>query len=1051
MKSSSALFAALLLLAVGCASSSPVDDSDASVGGPDASTQPDALTGDGFGTECEDNSDCASGICYHANGAEEPGFCSQDCEGNCPDGFACKVVMVADFTDRRICVPAEDNFCDQCAANQDCGDTSDFCVELTGGFFCTKDCAGNPSICPVGFTCQTVAGTGDTVVGMQCMPINGICCVDADSDLRGDGAGCVTTDCDDDNPAVYDDAAEVCDTFDNDCIGGIDVDPTDCATAACSLGALGYFERAAEPCESGDCTAQNANLCGLYTCDQGGELGDACATACDLEDDGKCIPSAHCDASTCYDDLVNGLGSDEDSDCQSNHSQNGFCCPAGDCCSVAEDCPTFGTVAPICDTPATCQGSRGEAICTGNFTCASTGMVQDDSACDSNTLANDCGWYLDRYCTGSANQAPPTCATSCSTDAQCDAGAYCKTGVCVQDEPDGGVCNNTDSQGAAECQSAHCQNGFCCDGGDCCQTEANCPGSYTSPPVCTTPTTCQGEADVAQCTNNQCSTSVGVDDDSACTSGVLASNCGAWLPINCDGNSVQNPPMCPTTCTSDSQCDANAYCSPGGVCVPDQPDGGICNNGDGQGNAECQAGHCQNGYCCASGDCCATAGDCDAYDVGSACGTTATCTGTRVDGVCTGTKQCVAQSVDDDSGCAGLTASDCGPYPSVQCTAGQSQSTPACAMSCVTDNDCDVSAHCDMGQCVPDAGQGGFCDEASDCGSGLFCVDDVCCNSSCTGGCRACDLPGTEGTCTNVGDDQDPDNECGVINCAGYYAGWSGDTCNRRADVPANEASCNGAGACRTAAQECPSSGVGAAATTCNALCQDPNNGTCTGTTAGTCNNVSQGSTTCGAGVCQVSSPVCLNGAPNTCVPNSGAATTETCNNIDDDCVSGIDNGNFSDSYEPNGSCSNVRTITTVNSNATVTHNTMTVHGSGDNDYYRIPAVENDGSCECCDWVCLDEDYQLHIDLTVPSGAGGYWFCTGTDCDGMNATAPESNPNCQQVLAGQTRRWTWTMDGACGPGQTDSYNRYVRILGGNSPGYECLPYTLKYNLVTGCF
>ncbi|MBE7447564.1 MAG: hypothetical protein HS111_01345 [Kofleriaceae bacterium] len=49
---------------------------------------------------------------------------------------------------------------------------------------------------------------------------------------------------------------------------------------------------------------------------------------------------------------------------------------------------------------------------------------------------------------------------------------------------------------------------------------------------------------------------------------------------------------------------------------------------------------------------------------------------------------------------------------------------------------------------------------------------------------------------------QDLDNECGAVSCVGYYHSWSGDSCRRSADVPANVASCNGAGACRTQAQE---------------------------------------------------------------------------------------------------------------------------------------------------------------------------------------------------------------------------------------------------------
>lgn len=1033
---------AVLVFAIGCASSKASDAQDAGVEPADAMALPDALTGDGFGTECTEPSDCASRVCYDADD-DGTGFCTDECEGICPDGYACKVVSVAEGTDRRLCVPADDNFCDMCNANADCGDTSDFCIALTGGNFCTIDCAGDPTICPTGFTCQQVGGVGDTVVGMQCMPVNGICCVDQDRDQRGQGSGCVTTDCDDNNDAVYDDAVEVCDGFDQDCTGGVDVGVTDCADANCQLGAFGYVERAGEPCESGTCTPQSATLCDLYTCSGGGENGDECATACDGEDNGKCVPTAHCDASTCLADLDNGQGADEDSDCKSNHEQNGFCCPAGDCCQMASDCPTFGTIAPICDNPPTCQGSRGEAVCTASFTCASTGMADDDSACTASTLANGCDWYADIYCNGNTTQSPPACPTSCSSDADCDAGGYCNSAnQCVADQPDGGTCNESDGNGDAECESDHCQNGFCCGSGDCCSNETDCPAGYTFPPVCDTPSGCQGTRDVAQCSNFTCTTSLDTPDDSACGPGVLASDCGFYLPIYCDGNSVQTGPTCPSSCSSDAQCDANAYCNSAGACVGDQPDGGTCNGTDGMGGAECQSGHCQNGYCCASGDCCATHGDCDAYDIAPDCDDTATCQGTRTDGVCTGTKQCASQSVDDDSACAGSVANDCGPYPSVSCTNGQNQGTPTCPSTCMTDNDCDVSAHCDGTTCEPDLGQGGYCDEPSDCSSGLSCVDNVCCNSPCNGGCQACDLPGSVGTCTNVPSGDDPDNECGAVSCGSYYHGYSGDTCHRKADVGAATATCNGSGACRSAAQECTASGQGPAVNTCDSFCQDPTAGTCTGTTAGACTNVSQGNATCGLGVCQVTQPRCIAGVPNTCTPNTGAATTETCNNIDDNCDGTIDNGAFSDSYEGNNSCASVKSLPTVGSNQTQTVNTVTIYGSGDNDYWKIHATETDSSCSCCDTFCFDEDYQLRVTLRVPSGAGSYWFCTGSSCGGVN-------DNCQAVLAGQAATWTWTLDGAC-PG-SDSYDRFFRIYGGNSPGYECLPYTLTYEFDPGCY
>ena len=121
----------------------------------------------------------------------------------------------------------------------------------------------------------------------------------------------------------------------------------------------------------------------------------------------------------------------------------------------------------------------------------------------------------------------------------------------------------------------------------------------------------------------------------------------------------------------------------------------------------------------------------------------------------------------------------------------------------------------------------------------------------------------------------------------------------------------------------------------------------------------------------------------------------------------------------------------------------MTVYGAGDWDYYRIPAVESDSTCSCCDLFCTDEDFRLTISLTVPPGAGSYEFCSGRDSCG------NAHDNCQVVAEGATQDWIWTLDGGC-PGN-DDYDIFVRVRGFNSPGYECLPYTLSYNFRPGCY
>jgi hypothetical protein len=995
----------------------------------------------GFWESCDVPGDCGAGTCYHPTPGA-PGHCTVLCDGDCPDGYECKTVHVSETIEADLCVPAEETFCDSCQENSDCGDSSDACVLLSGGRFCSIDCRQDPTVCPTGFTCRKLDNLGDDDV-WQCVPLSGLCCIDRDGDLRGEGGGCLGGDCDETNPKAYDDAAEVCDGFDNDCVGGIDVDPKDCSHADCKLGPFGYIETPADLCQGAQgCLDRPTIDCGLYTCDGGGELGDHCASACDGENDGKCIPTAHCDGSACFGDLPSGDACNEDSDCQSSHCQNGFCCASGDCCKVVSDCPTAGANAPVCNDSATCQGEAGQVLCSPTNQCVVQNGVANDSACDGSVVANDCGFYAEKRCSGAANQAPPACPSTCTSNADCDANAYCDpvSDTCRGDLDDGQAC----PQGAPSCKAGHCQNGFCCGSGDCCFAETDCPAGYSRPATCDTPGACQGTADVAQCLDHRCVKMVGVPDDSACDG--PAKDCGPYPTVSCTGAANQPDPSCPTSCQTSANCDPGAYCNDSGACVPDEPNGESCSE-----NGDCQSDHCDHGVCCSGGHCCAGAADCDDLDAPAVCDAQTTCQGSKVEGLCTGSFTCTTTTVDNDSACAGIVANDCGPYPAVSCNGMPVQSPDQaglCPTACTSDSGCDVSAHCDgaSGQCAPDQGPGGFCSTQNECGSGLFCVDNVCCTSACTGSCMACDLPGAVGTCSAVPAGQDPDAECGAVSCVGFFKGWTGDACHRKADVSAAQASCSGGGACRTQAQECGAQTVtGPATLTCQAACQDPNLASCSGTAAGVCTNVNPGSHTCGEGVCKVTVPQCVGGAPNACVPNSGAAHTETCNDIDDNCDGVPDNGAFADGQEQNDSCNSVRTLTQVGSGGTIKLETATLFPSGDSDYYKIPARETDSSCACCDFFCTDEDYRLTVTLTVPSGAGAYQFCTASSCGSITS-------NCTSVAAGASSSWVYELDGGCSPGGSDSYDVFVRVTAQASPGFECTPYVLTYKFESGvCF
>jgi hypothetical protein len=703
---------------------------------------------------------------------------------------------------------------------------------------------------------------------------------------------------------------------------------------------------------------------------------------------------------------------------------------------VASDCPSFGSFDPVCEDPRTCQGAKGAAVCTAGSTCATTGVEQDDSACTAQTLANECGFFLPVFCNGQVDQSTPSCPTTCNSNADCDDNAYCDdvTDTCVADLDDGLACGGDD-----QCESGHCQNGFCCQSGDCCESAVDCPANYSGAPVCTVASACQGQRDLAVCVDSECGTLNNTPDDSACDAGTIADTCGPYPSLICDGSIVQTEPSCATSCSGDTECDTNAYCNAQSQCEFDEINGSVCSR-----DSQCESGHCENGFCCANGDCCANDDDCSHLDIATNCDSQSSCQGTRTDGICNASFECASQAADDDSACSGLPTEDCGPYPALACTSAVSQpanQAALCATSCSIDADCDTSAHCDAGECVPDSGQGGFCNSQADCGSGLTCVDSICCATACSGSCQACDLPGSVGTCSIIASGQDPDAECGAIDCSGFYFGWEGDTCFEKANLSAAGATCGGDGACGSTIEECTAQTIrGSAEVTCDSTCQSPNLASCTGTTAGSCNNLDLGSETCGNGVCEVTTERCVAGAPQTCVPNSAAATGETCDGLDNDCNGSVDDGLDADAYELNNSCASNFFLGTLNEGESSNFSDMTLYTSGDEDWFRQLTSEAFTTCT----TGVDETYEYTVTMIPPAGQDyDLEICfnsfTDSSCS-LDCLTPSVNGGDLPEFVGGT----WS--GPCGGGTNDGLNFFIHVFpfaGASS----CEPYTLQTSFV----
>ncbi len=376
----------------------------------------------------------------------------------------------------------------------------------------------------------------------------------------------------------------------------------------------------------------------------------------------------------------------------------------------------------------------------------------------------------------------------------------------------------------------------------------------------------------------------------ACTSGTNT-DCGLYT---CHDGAAMGT-TCATQCLSaagtddDLYCIVSAHCDTG-ACVADVPSGGVCDE-----DSDCSSTHCDNGFCCGSGTCCATDANCPGGGSPTRiCDDPTNCQGHRGVVTCQ-SNSCTAMSgINDDTACdASVTARDCGTYNPIVCTGADPQTSRACPTSCVSDADCVAAAHCAVGFCIPDLPQGGPCGRNADCQTGLSCVDSTCCSSACTGACMACNVAGSEGTCSAIAAGSDPAGECPGFACDNYYTGFGAgsDVCRSRAPVSDSAAACDGAGACRTAAVMCPAQLPGTTQIDCNDTCMTPRSGTCTGNTAGVCDNLdgTAGTRSCGSGACTTTVQACVMGLPQTCMAPMGGP--ESCNGVDDNCNGTVDDG----------------------------------------------------------------------------------------------------------------------------------------------------------------
>lgn len=279
----------------------------------------------------------------------------------------------------------------------------------------------------------------------------------------------------------------------------------------------------------------------------------------------------------------------------------------------------------------------------------------------------------------------------------------------VEAQPLGSACERD-----GDCQSGHCENGFCCTEGDCCAASTDCPERVCAQAncigyACTYLNLPCGSAD--QAGDELCHGDKRCDDSGACVAYAPCDGASGYRgtgEVVCEAEEIKE--RCADSCETNAHCADTHYCDAGGACLAKLPNGGQGCTRD----SHCQSNNCnlQNGICCASGFLC-----CDSHD---------DCHGTACDLAnfyCQ--VSCSVGGVDDDARCDALT-----------------------------------NAHCDGGYCVPDIADGrSGCNEHSDCASG-YCDagTGICCGGgSCCSDDHDCDghTCGPDFSCSKTCDEQD--------------------------------------------------------------------------------------------------------------------------------------------------------------------------------------------------------------------------------------------------------------------------------------------------------
>ena len=774
-----------------------------------------------------------------------------------PDGGMCRDPVADQYKDC-ISTHCQNGFC--CGSDEtnpaikaqlDCCPAGAFDVPADGDDpykFCTLTAAA----------CTPTHGNADCPQGQACHPYRHKCMTCAGDWARTNVTG-ATPAIDESCPAQYR-VSSVCDGSTAE--GALPGNPSNaqqnqcqghrfdarCENHVCVKKFVDDDSGCGDTLKSDECTYYLPQYCGTLgtptcpTCWPGAQTKPTCPTFCtsnaDCDSPVGVYPhltrmGAHCDpdsqpplitdvgalagdphALICTPDLPDGAECNENTDCQSAHCQNGFCCASGDCCPTdnglgADLCVrvkdgngvSLYKQDPSCAQSDSCDGSRVDPTCI-NKICGSV-TVNDDCACGrDHAQSGNCGLYREIWCPEAPFSADaPAYGSDVVLGTSCPATALWN-GVAATPVDWSSDWNTHKPTCRANCRKS-CVHDSTCTGtpgitGDTCRTNDGAG-------VCTTTLSCSA-AHQKWWGNQDCPANV------PCLSASTGVQCGTG-DVDCRCTTC----LCAET-EDDTLCDDIAHCDPfpdplvptnEKQCSADIPNGQSCNENtdcankatikDGLGNA---LGHCQNNYCCEglADDCCDIAQHCPGYaDDKTArdtplstqaptpsywykpvCTDQVLCEGYRVDGVCDPvTFGCGNTNVHDDSGClASMVSSTCGAYTSITCDGHDIQDPgPSCPVTCR--KDCINTSHC-----VVDYVQGGQCQNAA--------------GGACVPGSHTCHV----------------DNDCHLLNPDGLTEDYSAVCLNATTG-----AKCDGGSGCLCTSCKCQTAATFGSAAQDNVKC----------------------------------------------------------------------------------------------------------------------------------------------------------------------------------------------------------------------------------------